>query len=487
MTDTLTNYKWVYTIINGSQHVSRVYHFQSTGQQFNDALFTYETRTDIVSPFLVPLTGQPVTAVLLKEVSFTGAVGPFKFDYNTSAEVTKVTVPYKGYFRYDYATASFSSGGRETREISARYMSADGSAGSEQAYTFSHPSGDTSLPQHTETTLVDAASNKKVWYFIQGSSNGWDNGLVDKHEVWQGPGPGFTLLRTIDSDWTQDNPGSQSLTNPRVASVTTTLEDGTTQSKGEQDVDANGNVVEVREYAFGNLTTPQRTTSATYLGGTNYTSRNILNRPTQITVCDGAAGCGSPASSTTITYDSVFPVNVSGITQHDPAYPWTFTLRGNPRQVDANGLVTTQTYDIGGNLLSTKDALNHTVASTNFSATTGQPSDAASGGSTTSFNWNADTTLNNSTGSNSNTVSFVYSSTAPHASTTPTVPTPTTATAIRPTRSPGPQPATWAASPQPRLTALAGLSKLPAWRTQATGFTPRPNTRPVPAARRARR
>jgi hypothetical protein len=60
---------------------------------------------------------------------------------------------------------------------------------------------------------VDAAGNKKVWFFIQGSPNGWDNGLESKHE--SRPGPTFsTVLRTIETSWTQDNPASQSLTNP---------------------------------------------------------------------------------------------------------------------------------------------------------------------------------------------------------------------------------------------------------------------------------
>lgn len=70
--DTLTTYTWVYTTVNGSPHVSRIYHYPSpvSGQQFEDAVFTYLHDAYIVSLFTcVPpytpsqcqLAGQPLT------------------------------------------------------------------------------------------------------------------------------------------------------------------------------------------------------------------------------------------------------------------------------------------------------------------------------------------------------------------------------------------------------------------------------------------
>ncbi len=44
------------------------------------------------------------------------------------------------------------------------------------------------------------------------------------------------------------------------------------QSKTEQTLDTHGNVTETKLYDYGNLTTPARTYTNTYLGGTDYTS-----------------------------------------------------------------------------------------------------------------------------------------------------------------------------------------------------------------------
>ena len=67
------------------------------------------------------------------------------------------------------------------------------------------------------------------------------------------------------------------------------------QSKTEQDVDANGNVTAVREYGFGSGAPGPlyRTTTTTYLATSAYIAKSILNRPTQVTVCPGAAGCST--------------------------------------------------------------------------------------------------------------------------------------------------------------------------------------------------
>jgi hypothetical protein len=220
------------------------------------------------------------------------------------------------------------------------------------------------------------------------------------------------LKRSVDTAWTQDDLTVQTLTNPRAQSVTTTATEAgvSVQSKREQTVDANGNVVAVREYGYPG--TLYRTTT-TYLTDANYTSRNILNRQVVVTVCAGAAGCATPVSSVATSYDTFDvgpPTAAPGITQHDTAYGATFLYRGNPTKVDANGLLTKVQYDEGGNVLKTKDGQDHEVASAGYSASTGQVQSAASGGNTASWAYNADTTLSSATGSNSDTISFTYGS-----------------------------------------------------------------------------
>jgi len=413
--DSQTTYSWTYSTVSGDPtnqpHVTQVYHYKN-GQYFVDAQFTYSTNTGIVSPFNQPLSGQPITKVLLMQIYFTGSPGPFVFEYNTSAEVTKITFPYKGYFRYAYATASFSSGARQIREISTRYMSADTST--EQTYTFSHPDEPT-LSQHTQTKVADPPGNSKIWFFINGSSPGWDNGLLACLHTYQGSGAAAscgatptsgTLLRRVDHTWTQDNPASGDLTNPRITSTTGTLEDNTTQSRTEQDVDSSGNVTTVREYAYGNLSTPYRSITTSYMSGGDYTTRNILNLPYQVKVYEGAV-TGTLKSTTTYSYTTggTYP---QGTPQWDQSYASVF--RPRVYQVNKDGLVTTYSADAGGNVTGATDPLYHTVSSAGYDSTTGYTTLASvtGGGNTTTFTTNPDNTPNSETGSNGDTVSFNY-------------------------------------------------------------------------------
>src|SRR5262249_39691679 len=159
------------------------------------------------------------------------------------------------------------------------------------------------LAAHTQTTVLDATSNQKRWNFINGSSSGWDNGLTSQYLAYQGTS---TVMRTVNTSWTQDDNGQTTIKNPRVASTVTIPEEGATQTKTEQDTDSNGNVTAVREYAAGSGAPGAlyRTTTTTYLSDSNYTSRNILNRPVLTKVWDGAATTGTLLSTTTTYYDN---------------------------------------------------------------------------------------------------------------------------------------------------------------------------------------
>ncbi len=438
--DSTTTYTWSYTTINGQPHVHTVSH---AGSQ--DAIFTYTTATGatgLSSPFG---GGQPQTAVLLTQISFTGAVGPFVFSYNSnsdgtnSGEINQIGFPYRGYFRYAYGTVNF-SGGRQAREITARYMSADGTQPNQQTYTFSHPNESPSQAAHSYTAIQDPSGNQKVWSFIYGSTNGWDAGLSNEMLTCQGTGTctTTTALRTLNTTWTQDIFTSQTIANPRVCATTTILQDQQTQTTVEQDTDSNGNVTAVREYSAGvrsGNSAPvssqctssgagnpagaiYRTTTTQYQYAPAYTSRNILNLPAVVTVCAGLAGCANPVLSQTTYYDQGYTVNVSNMPQHDPSYGSYFAPRGNPYQVVANGVTTTMSYDIGGNVLTTTDSMGHTVASAIY-LNTGQVQNVASGGNSATATYNSDLTTNSVTGSNSDTISWGYASYRPTSANTP--------------------------------------------------------------------
>ena len=307
-----------------------------------------------MSPFGTPLAGQPLVATLLTGIGFTGALGlgGYSFVYNSSGELTQANFPHRGYFRYSFAVDNLANPTRQTRVLANRYVSQDGTTASERSYWFLYPGGDNSLASHSQVKLWDASGNEKIWYFIHGSSNGWDNGLEYQMDTLSFDGQ-TTPVRRARTTWTQDNLSVQTLTNPRVSSVATTLEDGVTQSMAQQDLDSNGNVIAKREYAFGNLSTPYRTTTTTYLTGTGYTNANILNRPIEIKVCTGVAPCSGAnvASDTTIAYDTM------ALGQYGCGSSW----RANPNQVTANGIYTTQVYDCGGNVMTAGDALGHLI------------------------------------------------------------------------------------------------------------------------------
>jgi RHS repeat-associated protein len=305
-------------------------------------------------------------------------------------------------------------------------MSADGTRPSEQVYQFSHPSSDSTLTGHTQTTVLDPVGNQKVWNFIQGSSAGWDTGLSNQMLTYQGTS---TVLRQVNTTWTQDTFSSTTITNPRACATTTFVQGtsgGWVQSTVEKDTDAYGNTLAVREYGFGagsaNSSPPSsstcsgpgdgnpvgaiyRTTTTTYLTGSAYTALNIFNRPASVTVCAGSAGCSSPASVTTTTYDNQTIQNAS-LPQHDSSRVPAFTTRGNPGQVTNNGVVTTMQYDLGGNVLSTTGGL-HGAATASY-LNTGQLQNASSGANYVGVTYNPSTTVNSVTGSSSDTTTFGY-------------------------------------------------------------------------------
>src|SRR5437762_13921564 len=79
--------------------------------------------------------------------------------------------------------------------------------------------------------------------------------------------------------------------NPYVASALTTLDPGTAyqqQIKTEQTLDAHGNVTQSKIYDFGNLATPARIYTSTYLSDSAHTSRGIWNRPLYSTVSNAS-------------------------------------------------------------------------------------------------------------------------------------------------------------------------------------------------------
>ncbi len=120
-------------------------------------------------------------------------------------------------------------------------------------------------------------------------------GLVTQYQGRQLPGP---LTQTQnDFTWAQDSVG-----NSYIQTSLTTLDPGQTyqaQKKSVQSVDNYGNVTQVQNYDFGNLSTPAKTYNYTYLNSSAYINGYILNRMASSSVTIGS----TTTPLTTITYD----------------------------------------------------------------------------------------------------------------------------------------------------------------------------------------
>jgi RHS repeat-associated protein len=194
----------------------------------------------------------------------------------------------------------------------------------------------------------------------------------------------------------------------------------------ETSYDSYGNLLSLKEHDWGTGAPGAivRTTTTSFLNTSAYVTANIVNRPTRVTVADGA---GTVKARTDIAYDESSYINTScptGVAQHnDTSYGCTYTTRGNATTVTAytdpvtpGGAIAKHSYyDVFGNLV--KADLNCCQQKTwTYSATTTYafPDSATSGSSsptlTTSATYNSYTGLVlTSTDENGKQTSFDYS------------------------------------------------------------------------------
>src|SRR5260370_5412237 len=132
--------------------------------------------------------------------------------------------------------------------------------------------------------------------------------------------------RTVNKTWTTLGDGS----NPKLLTVSSVLEDGTTQSQVKfKSYDNFGQVTDQLEYDFGaNGPGPLlREVVTTYA---NFNS-GIVNRPSQMLIKNGA---GTTVARTDLSYDDYSTVPLATLSQnpvgHDPAWNSSFySIRGN--------------------------------------------------------------------------------------------------------------------------------------------------------------
>ena len=124
------------------------------------------------------------------------------------------------------------------------------------------------------------ALSSKIWTF-GASGAGASQGLAVTYEEYGASGP--ALMHT-DYTWTSDASG-----NLYVSEVKRTDQPGTSQvqSKSTQTLDPYGNVSESKVYDYG--LTLAKTYNYSYVTDSNYTSKYIFNRVSQVTLTPVAA------------------------------------------------------------------------------------------------------------------------------------------------------------------------------------------------------
>jgi YD repeat-containing protein len=383
--------------------------------------FSYTANVPLYSPFppFSDVGGGYDYWSFLQSITTNGVNLTTRFAYDatlargTSGELTQVTLPYNGHLRWDYIGRTL-SGPRTVREVANRYLlKASGAA--ETQCTLQRSPDDSSRTVHAWADLFDWQANAEKAWFFQTDGAQSNAGLQTAFEERQLPGQ--IPLTHQDYTWSQDSSGKL-----YIGSVVTVLDPGqaySVQKKTTQVLDAHGNVMQMQLYDFGNLATPARTYTNTYLTDQNYTSRYIFNRLTKSVLTNGAV-------STTLvqnSYDAASIQNVPGgaIGEHDPAYGTGFFYRGNlSTSTTPSGTRAIQTYDVGGNVITASQngvsVSSNVTNSTNYAA----PSSITTGSFTTSANWTSFLGLSSTTGPNGDSASINYDLNArPQSSTSP--------------------------------------------------------------------
>src|SRR6266481_2074032 len=291
----------------------------------------------------------------------------YQFQYDSNRELSKMTLPTGGYFRYQYNGPSHSTdSATHMGAVSVRAISVDGV--SEQIWNYG-------FNATTQASIVtDPMGYQEFHYFNCCVTN--LQGYETKIEYKNASG---NLLRTILKSYVYDPQPIPSLSNlpgnAKLASITTILENNQ-QSQTTFDYDSFGNVTQEKEYDYGSGAPGSllRRTTFSYLHSSNasYLNAHILDRVTSKAVYDSlnntCAGQSHVCAQTLYTYDSTALISTSGAPNHDYTnYSTGNTVRGHVTQVqrwlntNSSYLSTTSIYDDLGNLRSAIDPLSHTT------------------------------------------------------------------------------------------------------------------------------
>ncbi len=386
-------------------HLTSITNSISTGEAFT---FSYDPGIAISSP----INGQSFgTTTFLDHVTITNLGLTHYFQQNSGGELTKVLLPYGGYLAYSYATTTYPSG-RNYRELTNRYLSPDGTTGSQLTYPLTHEANVTGVMHQLAKIDDPSGTGEKYWAF---GTTGVAAGLTAQYQGRQMPGGAAATQN--DFTWTQDSTG-----NSYISNNVTTQDPGQSyqaQKATAQTVDIYGNVTQVLNYNFGSTTgSLARTYNYTYLNSSAYTARYIYNRLVSATVTPAGGSAVGLASNVYDIYGSegvngacsqvALVAAGTGLREWDTSFTTSFLTRGNVGCGSTPSAYSIYNYDASGNVVSTTvngvTAQVTSSSSTNFAA----PSQLTVGSQTTSMSWNSFLGLTSTQGPNGDTATTVY-------------------------------------------------------------------------------
>jgi RHS repeat-associated protein len=380
-----------------------------SGESFNLA---YNSPVTLTSPYSPNPQFSSVETIASITNATTDLATTFAYDPSNDGELTQVTFAYGGHIRWQYGATNYAQG--TLRGVQNRYLLWDNSVG-ERTFSFAR----------TLDAASDAAATSKLTYSQAQAGKKWT--FVVLQDATQGLPTIYQQFRTSDATvldqvnytWAQDPAGRNYIARTQDIANPSTAYSATKQT--DQVMDQYGNVTQTKLYAYGNLSTPAKTYTNTYLSDPNYTSLYIYNRLLTSTVTDAN---GNVLPLVTNTYDDSELTDAPNAWVLDPNYDVNFYYRGNVTSSTSFAQVSYTEYDITGSIVYSDDGnTNHGVTITNSSdADYAAPSAITTANSmTTSFTWNSVLAPLTTTGPNGDTAAASYdsSSSRPTSSTSP--------------------------------------------------------------------
>jgi RHS repeat-associated protein len=350
---------------------------------------SYTFATTSIAPLDNPFTGSAwaPSATSLGSLTQTSTGEITYFSYDSSGELAQVTLPHGGHIRWSYTTMNY-TGSDNLREVQNRYLQIASGSGTEYTYNLSHPSGDSSLSFHSQTTLADVTGNAtKNWFFGTSSGAGFGQATAFEESTTGSTTPthiAYAYAQDAASNWYP----SQITAYINYTSSTNQQSKVTTQT-----LDRYGNVTSMKKYdwnAYGTAN-PLLSYTNTYMHGPDSSPGNSYD----------TAYCRNNISTSTVSDGTYTPTLVSNSFQ-------SAQYCGHPSSVVTPTASTSIGYDQYGNV--TSQTTNGTASSTTMDSTNTVPAEITVGSSySQTMTWSSFLGLTSVTGQNNDSAQISYS------------------------------------------------------------------------------